>query len=42
MSKTNLENGSVSLFPHPRPFSRGEKGGLPLSSGEGLRVREDF
>jgi len=30
-----LMSASVYLFPHPRPFSRREKGDLPLPSGEG-------
>ena len=33
---------SRNPFPHPRPFSRGEKGGNPLSLRERARVRETF
>ena len=32
----------VHHFPHPRPFSRGEKGDNPLSLRERARVREVF
>ena len=32
----------LKIFPHPRPFSRGAKGGNPLSLRERARVREDY
>jgi hypothetical protein len=35
-----MEPWSV-ILPHPRPFSRGEKGDNPLSLRERVRVREN-
>ena len=40
--KARLNDGLEHFFPHPQPFSRREKGGVPLPPGEESRLREDF